>query len=148
MEACRFIRPYGKRMVDFNDGSTITTAPREIIKIMILERRKYVIDAIEDYQKKRAHGIDAPLGLIKARLLALHLELAAGLSRRCESKKDLKRKYWADRVEITANTDYENLIDIFQKLEGYLDDIRLIRIDSIKTYDSTNVEAENLEKGV
>ena len=67
-------------MVDFNNENTITTAPKEIVKIMLLERRKYVIDALEYIYKKKMSGIKADIGLLGSRIISLYFEMNKPLS--------------------------------------------------------------------
>lgn len=130
-------------MVDFNNESTITTAPHDIVKIMILERRKYVIDAFEHYARQRANNIQASKAIISSSMLALFMEWRATL-KRILTEKDFKEL----RDKIFNNPTYEQLLEFYEKIDGLLDEKRVIRIDTIKKYDSSNVETENKEKGL
>jgi len=130
-------------MVNFNNESTITTAPQDIVKIMILERRKYVCDAMEHYFKQEGNGISPSLSLVRSRMIALFYEIQASLKR----DKD-KNEYEEIKKQIFESKDIEELQTSLGELNKWFDDKRLTRIDTIKNYDSTNVETENREKGV
>jgi len=130
-------------MVDFNNESTITTAPHDIVKILILERRKYVCDAIEHYFKQEGNGISVPLAIVKSRLIGLFFEIQAGL------KRDLPNKEYNDIKKTIFNcVDIEQAKKVFETLNDWFDTKRLTRIDTIKSYDSSDVETENKAKGV
>lgn len=130
-------------MVDFNNDSTITTAPQDIVKIMILERRKYVIDAFEHYYKQKGLSQTPNKAIVHSRLFALFLEFRPTL-KRVMTLEDFGRL----QSLILNNKDIETWGQAFEIIDHWLDDKRLIRVDTIKRYDSTNVEIENKERGL
>ena len=54
-------------MVDFNQGETITTAPKDLVKIMFLERWNNCTEAIESHDRRLNKGFDSDTYEIKAR---------------------------------------------------------------------------------
>jgi len=124
-------------MVDFNNDTTITTPASEIVKILILQRRNDFIEANEVYLREKYSGIETPDHIIRARLMSLFLEIQAALKR--NKKKD-------DYDEITAliqSDDYKDLLKAYTILNTWLDESRLIRIDTRQQYDRTIAENEN-----
>lgn len=127
-------------MVDFNNETTVTQSPTELVKIMLLERRKYVIDAIEHYYKNTSNGIKPAIGVIKSRLLALFYELKPSLT-----SADVDTVKLAKELDVK---DIKELLNAFDTLNQYFYDLQLTKIDYKKLIDTTNVEIENLEKGL
>lgn len=129
-------------MVNFDNEATITTAPKEIVKIMLLERRKYLIDAVEYIHKNKQRGVTPDLALFGSRLLSLFLELYHSLAdyySKDEFKK-LKKDVYSDKLA--------DLETAFISINKWFYKKRLIKIDTIKRYDRGNVEAENKAMGL
>lgn len=129
-------------MVDFDNETTITTPATDIIKVIYLERRKFLIDAIEHYYKQRKQKINANTGIIASRLIALFVELYHSLKR-----------YYSDQdfEQLQQYVYSDNWNDLYQgivMISRWFDDKRLTMIDTIKRYDTTMVEKENEEKGL
>jgi len=131
-------------MVNFNNENTIATPPRDVIKILILQRRNDLIEAIEDYNKRKFIGSDTGTQFIQARLFSLFLEIQNILSRRM-SPKDYEK---LEKVLLSDSLESRKLIDIFYQINNILDSADLIKIDTRKQYDTSNIETENLEKNL
>lgn len=128
-------------MVDFNNETTISIAAIDIERVSILQRRYDVIEALEDYKKKRYGGAGAPLSYVRARLLSLFIELQAFL------KRKLSEKEYGELQNTCFNSkDEMELVEALFTINEILDSVRLIRVDTQKTYDGTNVEEENKMK--
>lgn len=130
-------------MVDFDNEATIGTPAIDIIRVLVLQARAYTFEAWEDYHKKRAAGIEANLNVVYARLHAWFDELQAALKRKL--KKEDYRKL---KDGLAKNKDEQALRDVTYFLNGYLDEIKLTRLDTKKDYDKTGWESENKEAGI
>lgn len=128
-------------MVDFDNEATIGTPAIDVERISILQRRYDVIEALEDYKKKRYMGSGSPISYVRARLFSLFVEIQAYL-KRAMTKED----YGMLLDTCLKGKDEIELIEAIFKINEMLDALRLIRIDTHKVYDSTDVEAENKMK--
>lgn len=126
-------------MVDFNAEATVSAAATDILRILILQRRNDVIDSIEQYRKIEKHS-DPDTGIIRARLFSLFLEIQAMIKRKRKDYEDIKRG--------TLAIDFEPLVETFLIMNEFLDENRLIRIDTKEVYDSTRVSSEDKQKGI
>lgn len=129
-------------MVDFNNETTIGTPATEVVKILILQRRNDLFEALEHHRKRAYAGVQSDISIVRARLFSLFLELQA----------TLKRKLGADEYNrikgvVLENTNEDELIEVIYELNECLDEMKLIRLDNTKTYDATDTEIENKEKG-
>ncbi len=129
-------------MVNFDNEATIGIPATDIEKVSILQRRYDVIEALEQFKQKKYNKINAPISPVRARLLSLFIELQATLKRRL-GKKDYKKL----RRAILSVDKEEALLNIIERINDVLDEIRLTRIDTQKVYNSQSVEDENKEKG-
>lgn len=113
----------------------------DILRILILQRRNDVIDAIEGYRKLESHS-SPDTTIIRARLFSLFLEIQAML------KRKKKPDEYDELEEDSQSDDFKKLVETFIVMNVFLDDNRLIRIDTKKIYDSTRVASEDKEKGI
>jgi len=130
-------------MVNFNNDATIGTPAVDIERISILQRRYELIETFEEYKKKTYKGSIIPIFVVRARLLSLFIEIQATLKRRLKAEDYKKIR----DVSLSSESSEEEIYLVMEKINEELDIMRLIRIDTQKVYDSTNVEAENKEKG-
>lgn len=124
-------------MVDFNNETTVSTPAGDVVKILILQRRNDLIESIEAYNKARNSGVLADTSIVKARLLSLFFEVQPALER---NKND------GDLEEINLlvlSDDYKDLVRGFLIINRWLDETKLIRIDTKKQYDRRIAEEEN-----
>jgi len=130
------------KIVDFDNETTITTAPKEIVKIILLERRKYLLDSIEYYHKNKQRGVSVGLELLGSRLLSLFLELVHPLKEfySPDDFEDIKKK--------VLSNDYNSFESAFISIDKWFYDKKLTKIDTITKYDRGNVEEENLTMGL
>jgi hypothetical protein len=140
-------------MVNFNNESTVTTPAGNIMKIMILEARYNLLDAIEN-QKKLSHSNikdSGLIGIIKSRLWRLYAELRPILKNRNKMNKQDKNFVSYEQIENTLNDKnitVDDLVKIFYYINEELDLMKLTAIDTAEVYDNTRVENENEVKGL
>jgi len=129
-------------MVDFDNEKTVTVPAYDIIKVLILQRRNDIIDAIEAYNRVSFSGVTAPVYEVQARIFSLFLELGANLSR------SMKKEEF-DELEWLVNCkDYDNLILAFRLINSWLDKKRLIMLDTTKDIDTSIMELDNASAGM
>lgn len=126
-------------MVDFNADATVSSSAIDILRILILQRRNDVIDAIETYRKLEEHS-SPDTTIVRSRLFSLFLEIQAMIKR--------KHKEYDQIKESCDSKDFEELLKTFLELNEFLDMNRLTRIDTKNVYDSTRTSSEDKEKGL
>jgi hypothetical protein len=130
-------------MVDFDNETTIGTPASDVVKILILQRRADLFEAIEDYNKRNFKGIEADISIFKARLITLWIELEETLKRTLNKieYETLKRDIYSDTEGV--------LMDCTLKLNAFIGNkLRLTRLDTKQQYDSTRADLENRKKGI
>ena len=129
-------------MVDFNNEATISTPAADIVRVLILQRRADLFEALEDYKKKENMGQSPNTSVVKARLFSWFLE------RQPRLKEKLKEKEYNKIKELINSDKIEEILEAIYILNEELDGIKLTRIDVKKIYDSTRADVENKEKGL
>lgn len=128
-------------MVNFDNETTITRPAIDIIRVLVLEKREDCISAGKGYHKVALEGASCSDSEFRSRLWALYSEL----------RSSLKRHYPKDYEVMKENIlrgEEEDLFNTFDKINEFLDMIKLTRLDTQKVYDSTRVEIENTEKSL
>lgn len=128
-------------MVDFNAGETVATPAADIVRVLLLQRRDYVIDSLEQYHQNTARGVEAGLHIVRARLRSLFYEMQAALKRRAG-----KNGGYDELLELLEGKKITDLEKLFFYLNEELDTWKITRLDTQKRYDSTDVETENEAK--
>lgn len=128
-------------MVDFNNEATIGTPAVDVVRILILQRRSDFIEALERYNKMEYQNTSPDISIVKARLVSLFLELQAGLKRR------LKKESYTELMAKVYHEDMAQVLEAFNYLNEYLDDIRLTRLDNRPKADKTKWEDVNKAYG-
>lgn len=131
-------------MVDFNNDSTVSTPPGDVVKILVLERREQCIEAIESYYTVESSNVDAShkAGLLRSRLLAYWYQVQAMARRR------LKDDYEEIEKDMKSAKKTDDLLKAFEWLNEFTDDLGLTYIDTKQRYDRTHVEDANKKKGL
>ncbi len=129
-------------MVDFDNEVTVGIPAVDVEKISILQRRHDLLEAYEDYKKKRFSGAGVPLSFVRARLISLFLEVQAMLQRRM--KPEVYNKFKEDCF--TEKADENSILELVYIINGQLDEIKLTRVDTQKVYNERRVEEENKVK--
>jgi hypothetical protein len=130
-------------MVDFNNQATVATPAADVARILILQRRNDFIEAKESFRKANlAHDVE-DRSVVRARLESFWDEVEAAYFR------SEGEKAWQLFHQSIQDADTNDAIrDCFHTLNHWLDQKRLIRIDTKKQYDTTMVtdddEANNL----
>jgi hypothetical protein len=138
-------------MVDWDNEATIGIPASEVERISILQRRYNLIEAFETYKKTKFIGVDSNLNIVRARLLSTFIQLRSLIRRKLKDKKDKEDKYDLTYKEMEdicfEGTEEKQIIKAIYLISDLLDEIRLTKIDVIKTYDRENIETENKIKG-
>jgi hypothetical protein len=117
-------------MVDFTNERTVSLPLVDINKIQILERRKYVIDALEAYFTYRAVGGNGSNHVFKARLTSLFWEIQGVLKRKyCENNNEETYKQIMNNV-LNPRTNMEILIQVWAEINIFLDLLDLTKVDT------------------
>lgn len=127
---------------------TLTTPPGIILKILILERRKDLIDAIEEYNNKKFLNAGWPVNKLKALLYSLYFEIDAGLRKEFDKNKKGEKNLYKELKENMKSKEFVKLMLAFEFIEDFLYKKNLTRWDLKQHYDTSNVELENYYKGV
>lgn len=125
-------------MVDFNNEATVSTPAVDVVRILILQRRSDLFEALERYNKTEYQGAQSDISIVRARLVSLFMELQAGIRRRTKDDKEyikLKSKIYS------SNPD--NILEAIEYLNGYLDDMKLTRVDNKPNVNKKSWEAVN-----
>lgn len=131
-------------MVDFNSEVTVGTPAANVQRILILEARQYIIDAIEAYYKVQTQTRSVTdVSVAKARLIALFLQVRAAIER-SNGTAEHEEIYKL----IMGCRDIDDILTGFRRLDDFLDKKRIIRVDLKREYDPKNVEAEAEEYGL
>lgn len=133
-------------MVDFNNDTTITgRSAEDILRVIIMERRYNLFDAVENYVKLDAEGnaTERDAALIKARAYALFLEIEETVKRNLGKDEE----GYAELLSCINSNKYENLLKAVRILMYILDKVKLTRLDTRRPYDQTRVATEDKEKG-
>jgi hypothetical protein len=123
-------------------SDTVSSTPTDLIKYIFLERRKYALDALESVMKDSNNKGSPSLLLLRCRVWALFLEVRAALKRTMKPEEFIKLQ------EQSRSSKFEDLQEAFFQMNDWFDNKKIIRVDNIKSYDSTDVEIENYEKGL
>lgn len=127
-------------MVDFNNETTIGTPAADVQRILILQRRNDLIEAIEAYHKLMNTSSQVETNVIQARAMSLFYEIQAILQR------SLPRDRYIHLLNLLYGQDKDKIENIelsFFIINDFLDSKRIIRIDTKKQYDSSRVIQED-----
>lgn len=129
-------------MVDFNNDNTIGTPAVDIVRVLILEKRTNVIEALETINKRDSTD-NYDNSLLKSRMQSLFWEMQGMLERKKNHKDHKESIQEINHVLFSKKPTLEELMKVFGILNLYLDDIRLTRIDNNTQYDRRRVENVN-----
>jgi hypothetical protein len=126
-------------MVDFNNDKTVSTAPKNLLQILILQRRHDFQEALE--QCKLDNGVDT--GLAQARGYDLVLELASIID------KHISKDRLAELIKLFLDKDLtlHELTEIFLELTHLLYALNITKVDTKQTYDAKDAEDRNRHMG-
>jgi hypothetical protein len=139
-------------VVDFNNETTVTTPPGEIVKVVVLERREQVIEALESYYSLEGSDVDMQhkTTVLRARMLALWFQMQAMVRRRRKDAKGGNEDPTYDEIQerMLVAKEFEQILDCFEWMNEFIDDMGLTYIDSRARYDRRNIEDANQKKGL
>lgn len=151
-------------MVDFNSEGAFTANKSHILELIILGRRDEAINTFQLWREaviENSSRKDVLKSKLRGVLFALFLELERPLFRKLSVKvtRDKKSlKLVGESVEGFAKVKNivcsvqpvsdDDLVKVFSDINTALDELNLIKIDNKRSYDTTNVERENEEKGL
>ena len=132
-------------MVDFNNEATIGTPAANIVKILLLQARANVIEALEVYNKKLTEGIDIGQSVVRARIGTWFLEHQAYLERSLKPKEyqTLLERFKTNFFFNEKDIDNKIILDTIIELNKVLDQLRITRVDLKRQYDKTDIEEDN-----
>lgn len=138
-------------MVDYNNENTLATPSIDINRVQILERRAYVISALEQYYKNVMCGVKANDQELRSKIASLFWELQETLYRKfnkiTDKQDDNNIMTYKDMINVIIPSfrkkPIEEYLQVWKQINILLGEINLTRIDTRKDYDSTNLEEEN-----
>jgi len=136
-------------MVDFNSDGAFATNRSHILELVILGRRDELINAFQSWRENMMLENSKELTSkfkLRSCMFALYLELEPSLKRRWDAS--VYNKFRDSIISIKSDLDNDVILEMFFKLNNALDEMNLIKIDKVKTYDSRKVEGENEAKGL
>lgn len=129
-------------MVNYNNDTTISTPPGDILKVAILERRAFFINSVEEYMKQKNRGAEPSRHYINAALVSLFLEIRDSLE-----KGLAKEDFLALEKKVNDPESYQQALEAFQSMSSFLYRKNLTKFDTRKDTDNDDVEANNKAHG-
>ena len=133
-------------MVDFNAKETIGTPATDIVRILWIQARDNFFQAWESYYKIKLQGGNPGLGVVQARLITLFNEMQAYIHRTNSNKKDSENTLtYLEIYDLvySDNLTEQNVKDAIHFINGKMDKIQLIKIDTKQRYNRFDMEEEN-----
>lgn len=127
-------------MVDFDNDATIATPAIDVKRILILQDRQYLKEAIGAYKKNSFGGVVVEPSVVCSRLYELFLEVSAGLKRHI-SEKDYKELF-----ALVEGNDFDKAVEAFHIIDEWLDKIGLTKVD-VKQKLGGNIANRNKSQG-
>lgn len=121
----------------------ITIPPKDILRYIILDRRKVLMDSFQEYYNKRYLGASWPTNKIKSNLLIFFDEIYSAM------KNDYKNKEIEFRSlmkHVTSN-DIDELMTAKRLIDDWLYRKGLLKFDFIEGFDRSNAELSNIKAG-
>lgn len=132
-------------MVNFNNETTVTKAKSEILVMIIIELRHYVLQALEQHNENKYRNINVMTDhTVKSRIMTLYYMIRASMK---DDIRDNNKEYTDFKTNIKSN-DFDKLISAFEYMEEYLHKNDIINFTSKKNYDPSNPIAEDEAKGI
>lgn len=129
-------------MVDFDNETTVGTPAVDIVRVLWLQARAYLLEAWEDYTKKSEQGVESGLHIIKARVFTLWMEMQGYL------KRALKPEQYDEKRLLLDSDEPSDLLALTEFLNEHFDVLRITRIDTKIMYNRQSIETENIHHGL
>ena len=111
-------------MVDFDKEATVATPAVDVKRILMLQDRQYLKEAIGAYKKSMYANIATDNHIIRSRLYELFLEVRAGIKRHIKGDDYDQLKDYVDSEEIGE------VLQAFEIIDDWLDHIGLTKVDT------------------
>jgi len=137
-------------MVDFNNETTVSTPATNIVKVLLLQARAVLFEALEQYYTHKFNGITPNISVARARLLIAFLELQGYLKRTLpKDRAKEEQKTYSQVFEKLDSEEFEekDMKDLVQFLNVKLDKLNITKIDTHKEYDRSSWEQDNKAHG-
>lgn len=114
-----------------NPSTNFTYSPDVVIKISWLQKRALILDDLREYRMRQSHGSASTqlLSKVHSRVYDLFLDLEPALRRSWQGRKT-KNDDWIELVQNINKTDLPNIINSFRKMNFWLDDIGVTKVDT------------------
>jgi len=123
---------------------SVTIPPIEVLKLSILQRRNYVIDAMECYDKIDGRDIKSNTYIVRSGMLAYFREIGFAIKK--DFLKKNKQTEYEQLLEDINSVDYKKLLNAFYIIEEWLYDKKLTMFDVVKPMGG-NIINRNTAKG-
>ena len=123
------------------DLSDIAIPPDELLKYMILRRRDDVLRKFEKYYRYKFARSKPPTNEIRSKLLEFFSEIGPMYK---NTKKLAEYNAVKDKI-MNVQTPVEELLKTFERLNDFLYDKRIIKVDVRTRHDPARIEDENAE---
>ena len=110
-------------MVDFNSGETVATPAVDVKRILMLQDRQYLKEAIGAYKKSEYAGMATENHVIRSRLYELFLEVRAGI------KRHLNKDDYAQLIDYVNSNEIREVLQAYEIIDDWLDHIGLTKVD-------------------
>lgn len=133
--------------MDYEKDGMLTANKAHILTLVVLEKRDNFLNAKEEWLKQELLGYSSKAKLkaaMQSRYSSLFYELRETLKRHVKQEYDSLQ----DLADSTRLAKASEIIDAYKVISVTLDQLQLTKIDTRKQYDTTDVEAENEEKGL
>lgn len=127
-------------MVDFDSEATIATPAVDVKRILVLQDRQFLKEAMEAYRKTDLSGVNTDTNIISSRLYSMFLEIRSGI-RRHLSQKDYERL-----ITLVDTNEFKAISEAYDIMDTWLDEIGLTRID-VKQKLGGNIADRNKAQG-
>ena len=132
-------------MVDFNNESTISKPPKEVVALILIEKIYNFLEADEDYSKKRLIGGAVSIANSRSRLRTLFL-MSHDLLRRSLDKE----VYSAVKLvcmDLKQKIEPDDLLESFGHIMAVMDKVGLTKLDTKPIYNRNSIEQSNKAQG-
>lgn len=131
-------------MVNFNDSQTVSTPALNINKVLIIQRRAELIDALEQWRISYYSDISNQKfkSILRGKIYSLFIEIKSMLKRKYE-----KKAFEQLETEIKSD-DINDIYMAIDKLNDFLDELDLTKIDTRRNINTGRIEKMNQYKGL
>jgi len=129
----------------FEGDSTVSQSAGHIQKILILEKKEKMLYSWASYNssKEGTGEKENNKRKLESNTISIILDLWAVLKRKEDNKEGINAEQLI--TDIMIGKEY---VEVIKRISIFLDTVGLTKFDTRRDYDRTNVENENLEKGL